>query len=129
MNNTYKINVNCIVLSTDIPHNKQFVLSLSDSSIEFPSFECNIDFLNNTEAYLIQFIKNYIFVHDMELLPQLISLNYKTISVANDPINIVYGFITHKTNNISDEVYWYEFDYTQPNPQNSILLEVTQKLK
>lgn len=127
--NKYNIAINCIVLSTEIHNNKQFVLSLSKDEIQPPQFECNIDFLNNTEKYLIQFLKKYIFVHDMELLPQLISLNYKNITSIDDPINIVYGFITNKTNNINDSAYWYEFDYTKPNPYNNILLEVTQKLK
>jgi hypothetical protein len=127
--NKYNIYINCIVLSTDIHNNKQFVLSLSKDEIQPPQFECNIDFLNSSEKYLIEFLKKYIFVHDMELLPQLISLNYKNITSFDDPINIVYGFITNKTNNINDSVYWYEFDYTKPNIYNRILLEVTQKLK
>jgi hypothetical protein len=126
MNNKYTISIQCVVLSTDISNNKQFVLSLSKDQIEFPSFECNSDFLNDTEEYLIQYLKKYIFVNDVELLPQIINLDTKYIS---NNINIIYGFITTKTSSIGNGANWFEFSYQQPNPYSNILFEVTQKLK
>ena len=126
MSNKYTISIQCVVLSTDISNNKQFVLSLSKDQIEFPSFECNSNFLNDTEEYLIQYLKKYIFVNDVELLPQIISLDTKYIS---NNINIIYGFITTKTSSIGNGANWFEFDYQQPNPYSNILFEVTQKLK
>jgi hypothetical protein len=126
MSNKYTISIQCVVLSTDISNNKQFVLSLSKDQIEFPSFECNSDFLNDTEEYLIQYLKKYIFVNDVELLPQIINLDTKYIS---NNINIIYGFITTKTSSIGNGANWFEFSYQQPNPYSNILFEVTQKLK
>jgi hypothetical protein len=117
------------VLSTDIPNNKQFVLSTSEDSIEFPNFVCNSDFLNNPEIYLANFLKKYIFVNDTELLSQLVSIDTKYISDNNDRVNIIYGFITTKTNSINKNVNWFEFSYQQPNQYSNILFEVTQKLK
>lgn len=129
MNNKYFVNINCVVLSTDIAHNKQYVLSLRNDEIEFPSFECNNQFLENAESYLIQYIKKYIFVSDFELLSQLININQQQTQNDESIINIVYGFLTKKTINISSDVHWFEFDYYKPNKYNNILLEVTQKLK
>lgn len=129
MSNKYTINIQCVVLSTDIANNKQFVLSLSKDQIEFPSFQCDSNFLNDTEEYLIQYLKQYIFVSDIELLPQLINLDTKYISNNDDTINIIYGFITTKTSSIGSDANWFEFDYQQPNPYSNILFEVTQKLK
>jgi hypothetical protein len=126
MSNKYTISIQCVVLSTDISNNKQFVLSLSKDQIEFPSFECNSNFLNDTEEYLIQYLKKYIFVNDVELLPQIINLDTKYIS---NNINIIYGFITTKTSSIGNGANWFEFSYQQPNPYSNILFEVTQKLK
>jgi len=126
MSNKYTISIQCVVLSTDISNNKQIVLSLSKDQIEFPSFECNSDFLNDTEEYLIQYLKKYIFVNDVELLPQIINLDTKYIS---NNINIIYGFITTKTSSIGNGANWFEFSYQQPNPYSNILFEVTQKLK
>jgi len=126
MSNKYTISIQCVVLSTDISNNKQFVLSLSKDQIEFPSFECSSNFLNETEEYLIQYLKKYIFVNDVELLPQIINLDTKYIS---NNINIIYGFITTKTSSIGNGANWFEFSYQQPNPYSNILFEVTQKLK
>jgi hypothetical protein len=129
MTNKYNIYINCVVLSTDIPDNKQFVLSTSENSIEFPNFACNNDFLNSPEIYLANFLKEYIFVNDAELLPQLVSIDTKYISDNNDRVDMIYGFVTTKTNSISKNANWFEFSYQQPNPYSNILFEVTQKLK
>lgn len=129
MNNQYTISINCVVLSTDITNNKQFVLSLSKDSIEFPNFLCDNDFLDNQEIYLSKFLKKYIFVNEAELMPQLICIDSKYISDNKDRINLVYGFVTSKTTSISDDVNWFEFSYQEPNPYSNILFEVTQKLK
>lgn len=129
MNNKYNINIHCVVLSTDIPNNKQFVLSLSNNAIEFPSFACNNDFLNNPEEYLIQHLKQYIFVNDIELWSQIINIDHKYISSSDDTVNIIYGFITTKTSSIGNGACWFEFSYQEPNPYSNILFEVTQKLK
>lgn len=128
MSNNYKVNIHCVVLSTDIPNNKQYVLSTSEEDIEFPTFACSNEFLSEPDQYLISFIKKHIFLNDMELLPQLINLDNKYINDNKDTINIIYGFITTKTNSIN-EANWYEFSFTEPNRYSNILFEVTQKLK
>jgi len=129
MHNKYTVNIQCVVLSTDIPNNKQFVLSLSQDQIQFPNFVCNSDFLKNTETYLVDYLKKYIYVNDIELLPQLINIDTKYISDNEDTLNMIYGFITSKTNSIGNGACWFEFIYQEPNPYSNILFEVTQRLK
>lgn len=129
MNNEYKLKINCVVLSTDIPNNKQFVLSLSKNEIDFPAFECSAEFLQDKEKYLVRYLKKYIFVPEVELMPQIIGIDTQYISSSKNTINIIYGFITSKTSSISNDVCWFEFDYHKPNLYSNILFEVTQKLK
>jgi hypothetical protein len=128
MTNKYNINILCVVLSTNIINNKQFVLSMSSDQIKLPTFECNPDFLNNTNVFLINYLKQYIFVSDIELLPQIINIENKH-NCKDDTINIVYGFITKNTASVGGGAQWLEFSYQQPNLYSDILLEVTNKLK
>jgi len=129
MNKKYDVNIYCVVLSTDIPNNKQFVLSLSSEQIDFPHFACNTDYLNTPEEYLAKHLKQYIFVNDVELLSQIINIDNKYICDNEDTINIIYGFVTTKTTSIGNGACWFEFSYQEPNPYSNILFEVTQKLK
>ncbi|MFM7795448.1 MAG: hypothetical protein ACKO7N_01650 [Candidatus Nitrosotenuis sp.] len=128
--NNFKVNLNCIVFSTNITLNQRLVLSLDKEKIIFPSLYLNSDNLNHLDDTLIQFLKQYVFVSDLELLPQLISLDNSILN--NDPnnatLNVVYGFIVNHTNSLNN-AFWVEFQLLKEQPYSNLLFEVIQKLR
>lgn len=128
-NTNFTVKINYVVFSTDIPNHKQFVLSLSDAQIEFPSLILNFELKRDLEKSIIEYIKQYIFVSELELIPQLIKLDASTIDPNSDSVlNIVYGFLVEHTTQIND-CYWQEFNYTTSNKFSHILFETIQKLR
>lgn len=127
----FHVHINCVVISTDIQNNKQYVLSNSTDEVIFPSFELTSDNLQNVNKTLVDFVRSKAFVHELECIPQLISLHGKSITTADNQLNIVYGFLVSKTNSLND-CYWKEFSLIDLDPaikHYDILLEVIQKLK
>jgi len=140
MGDNYQIKIACIVLSTDIPKNKQYVLSVNKDEIEFPVFDINNEFLENPTSYIVKHLKQLMFISDIELISQLISVRNsldstnlpymgETSEIAPKQIYLTYGLVTPKSMNISDDVNWTEFHYQIPNKYSHILLEVTQKIQ
>lgn len=127
---TFKVRIYCVVLSTDIPNNKQYILSSSKDSIEIPYFNLESSMLDNLEFDIISKMKELIFVSDIELLPQLISLNSSQLEIIENSLNTVYGFLVKYTTNInSDKVYWQEFNYLTPNKYSNLIMQVIQNLR
>ena len=130
-NSKFDINIHCVVFGTDIPNNKTYILSTQKEDISFPSFVLTMDNITDLDNYLIKFLKNYIFVNDLELIPQLITLN--SIDIVNsetdiNTLNTIYGFIVNHTHSINN-CYWLNFEYKEPMKYGNLLLEVIQKLK
>lgn len=134
MEKNYTVKIACVLLSTEVCKNKQFVLSLDKENIQVPILDVNDEFLANPPLYLVKKLKEYIFVSDMDLIPQLISIK-QTLKIepeenhtSNKDMYIVYGFLVPKSYNLNN-VHWIEFDYQTPNKYSHILFEVTQKLQ
>ncbi|NDC71876.1 MAG: hypothetical protein EBZ62_00275 [Sphingobacteriia bacterium] len=108
-------------------------MSTQNEEIVFPSFGLTIENVTDLDNHIIKFLKEYIFVSDLELSPQLITLNSihmikNNIEEEKNQLNTVYGFIVNHTNSINN-CYWTYFDYTQPMTYSNLLFEVIQKLK
>jgi|LakMenEpi03Aug12_release.lakeMendotaPanAssembly.Ray.scaffolds.fasta_scaffold435234_2 hypothetical protein len=123
--NSYKLQIQCVVLSVDIQEKKQFILSLKPNEIIFPTLECDDSFFTDQQDNIINFIRKYIFLNKIELLPQIICLDKKQ---DENTINVTYGFLVTKTHSIND-CSWFEFKYEEPNPHSHLLFKVTQALK
>lgn len=126
----FSVKIHCIVLSTDIPNNKQYILSSSKDSIEIPYLNLEKSMLSKLELDIISKMKEFIFVSDLELLPQLISLHSSQLEVTENSLNVVYGFLVKYTKNINTEkVSWQEFNYLTPNKYSNLIMQVIQNLR
>lgn len=130
LNDLFRININAVIFSTDIPNNKKYVLSTNDKDIQFPVLTLDKTNISSINTNLINYLKNYVFVSDLELLPQIISTHSELISVNDDipTLNMIYGFVINHTGSLNNS-YWIEFDYLNTVPYSSIIFEVIQKLK
>jgi len=124
--NKYSLQARCVILSTDIKNKKQYVLSLENENIVFPVFNFDDDeTFQDKESKVIEFLRKYVYVSQLELIPQIINFDKKE---KDDIVNITYGFVINHTNNINN-CFWYEFQYDVPNIYSNLLFEVTQNLK
>lgn len=129
MDNKYAIKIHCLVFGTNISLNKKYILSLNDKEIVLPNLYLTNDNISSIENSLIQYLRQYIFVNELELLPQLISLHSVYIdNVEDNTLNVIYGFVVNHTININN-AYWYEFDFLEPTKYSNLLFEAIQKLK
>lgn len=124
----FNVKINCVIIGTDIPNNIQYILSTNKTDIVFPCLELNAIHKENIDLYITDFLKQYIFVSELELMPQIISLHSKDLQCSKNDLNVVYGFVVKHTININD-VYWIPFDYSQTNQYSNLIFEVIQKLK
>lgn len=125
MNSLFKVNLQCIVLTSEIEKNKKYVLTKQKDIWDPPILELNSDWdFVNFDTQIIKKMKELIFVNDLELLPQIISIK----KYSDDNIlDIIYGFIVNYSESLSD-CYWLEFDLLQEKEYSGILFEVIQKL-
>lgn len=130
MSDKFTVKINCVVLTTNIALNKKYVLSIDSNKMVLPSLVLSYDNLtdNNLQDSIVQFLKQYVFVSDIELFPQLINLHSNHITTDNQTLNTVYGFLINQTNSLNN-AYWIEFDYLQPVELTPLLVEVIQKLR
>lgn len=124
----FDVYINCVLFSTNINLNKRYVLSIEKDSIILPSFLITQDNIQNIDHSIIEFLKQLVFVNDLELLPQLININTKVISDNINRLDIIYGFIINHTGNINN-CHWVEFDLLQEQQYSQLLFEVIQKLR
>jgi len=128
MSKSYKVKVSFIVLTTDIPQNKQYILSLNKDSIQLPSF-----YIDDTNSLTIsdsavEYLQGLILLDKFQLMPQLISLNETTLpNVESDTLYVVYGSVTKFSPSLNN-CYWYEFNYFMPNDYNDAIIKTVQKL-
>lgn len=126
--NEFKVNIHCVVFSTNITANKRYVLSLTTDNITLPSLHVTKELLSNLENNIVNYLKSHVYVSDLELLPQIITLNSDQIESDNNTLNVVYGFVVNYTESINN-AYWIEFDYFKTIPYSHLLFEVIQKLQ
>lgn len=124
----YSIKIHLVILGTDIPVNKQYLLSLKEQEMDLPFLYLDNEFVSDIEKKLVDYARSMVFTNELELTPQLISINNQFIDEVKNQLNVVYGFVTKKIDNI-DKAYWIEFDYMNANKYSNLLFEVVQKLK
>jgi hypothetical protein len=125
VNSQYKIIIHPIVLTTQIELNKQYVLSGSDKEWKPITFNLDESILEDINYKIIEKMKTYIFVNELELLPQLI--NIKKSITEDNAVDIIYGFVVGFTNNINN-CFWLEFNVLEEKEYSNLILEVIQKL-
>lgn len=126
---TYKINLNLVILSIDKERGRQYILSKKSDSIVLPSiFLDNSIRDQNLDHYIIKHLQKLIFTNELELIPQLINLHSKNLPEDPNTLNTVYGFVVNYTEQIND-AFWIEFTYTNPTEHSLLIFEVIQKLR
>lgn len=126
MNSLFKINLKCVILTSQIEKNKKYVLTKTKDKWDPPTLELNSEWdFKNFDQQIIQKIKNLVFVNDLELLPQIISIKPNTTQ--DNSLDVLYGFIINYTESLS-ECDWLEFDLLQEKEYSGTLFEVIQKL-
>jgi hypothetical protein len=126
--NSFNINCYCVVLSTDIPNNKKYILSLDKDNIVLPKIPATLEVIKNTNQTLMDYLKDLkIADNDLSLIPQIISLHSSYIEGEDNDINTVYGFLVDYHTDIKDS-YWISFEYTEPNKYSNLIFDVIQKL-
>lgn len=124
----FYVQINYIVLTTDLAKGKQYILSLDANEIKLPSFILDNQCKKNLEQYIIEFIKKYTSASDIELIPQLVRLDSNLGEDSLNTINTIYGFIIDNNNQLNN-AYWKEFDYEKDSKFLHIILETVQKLR
>jgi hypothetical protein len=125
----FNVNIHCVVFGVNASLNKRCVLSVDNDKLVLPKFILENDLLKNLNENIIKFLKQYVFVNDLELLPQLISLNHVSLNQEQDTLDIVYGFIIDYNSSIDNtRVYWIDFDILKEQQLSLVLLETIQKL-
>lgn len=126
---SFNININCVVFGVSEQLNKKCILSTTKDSITFPKFYLDSSHLDNINKNIISFLKGYVFVNDIELIPQTINIHSKILQTNSNTIEMVFGFIVNYNSSINTEhVSWIDFDILQEQPLSPILFEVIQKL-
>lgn len=129
MNNKFRVKLSFIVLTTDIPQNKQYILSLNKDSIQPPSLYVDENNVTKISEESIKYLQSLVLVDRFQLLPQIISLNETHLpNLEPDTINVVYGSITKFTPSLN-QCYWVPFSYFSKNDYNDVILKTVQRLQ
>ncbi|NBX98207.1 hypothetical protein EBQ81_05095 [bacterium] len=125
----FEVKINLVVLSTDLPTNKKYILSLSPDEIILPTLSPSKKDTININKYVIDYLQSLkVSSHNIILVPQIISIDSKYIDSNMETLNPVFGFVVDYFPNIIDS-YWNEFDYTIPNKYSNLIVEVVQKIQ
>lgn len=128
MNDQFRVRILYVVLSTDIPNNKRYVMSLDKDSIKLPHIDCTNENLEKLDSSIIEYLKSLIFVNELEMIPQLVSVNDRFIADKEDGVfYVVYGFLLSFSPNLNN-CTWKEFSYLQPNEHSNLIFKVIQNL-
>lgn len=126
------VNVNIVVLSTDIPNKKKYVLSTQKETIKFPKLQVDKQNKKDIEKSICEFIrKDYLFLSDIEILPQFISFNADSLCDEEEAsLEIVYGSIVPLESQKNDNnCHWVEFNILdENNPESYLLINVIRSL-
>lgn len=125
----FNINIHCVVFGVNVSLNKKCILSTDSKEIIFPKFILENNESQNINENLIKFLKQYIFVNNLELLPQIINLNHTSLNKEPNTLDIVYGFIIDYNSSIdTTKVHWIDFDILKEQPLSLVIFETIQKL-
>jgi len=122
----FLIHINCIIISFDKNQSGQsHILSLDKNQIVFPKFILTQDYFDTPE-YIVSFLKNFIVLNPIYLIPQL--LDFKQITNKRDTVDLIYGFFVEYTNNINNS-YWISIDSIGDSDYYTTIYETIQKLQ
>lgn len=127
----YDINIHCIIFGVNAGLNKKCILSFNSQDIEFPKLALMPEHTENINSNIIQFLKRYIFINELELIPQIISFNNQVLNEHHNKneINTVYGFIVdYKSSIDNSKVHWIDFDILKEHKYSTVVFETMQKL-
>lgn len=125
----FDININCVVFGVNTTLNKRCILSTSFDDIELPSFKLLPEQVSNINLSIIDFLRQYIFVNELELLPQMITMNSTDMVTIDLVLQTVYGFIVdYKSSIDSSKVRWVDFDILEEHRLGPVIFETMQKL-
>jgi hypothetical protein len=117
-----------VVLSTDIANNQQFILSLDELKIELPFLDLTHTETLNIEDSIRTYLKGLVVVSDLEMIPQLISINDPFLpNKLSNSIYIVYGFLISLTPSLNN-CYWHEFQYMKSTEYSNLIFRTIQSL-
>lgn len=128
----FNINIHCVIFGVNIKLNKKCILSSNKEDIEFPKLNLQPIHINDINNSIIKFLKQFIFINELELIPQIITINnnlLKSTTNIEDEINIVYGFIIdYKSSIDTNNVNWMDFDILKEHKYSTVIFETMQKL-
>jgi hypothetical protein len=123
----FNVVINCVVLGTNISSRKQYILSASPDTFQPLQFQLEPSQLESLEQNIIAFLKQHIWVDDLELLPQIINIHSKYLDTPGS-LNIIYASVVNHTPSINN-AHWIEFNLLAEQPYSTFILEVIQKLQ
>lgn len=125
----FDINIHCVVFGVNPSLNKRCILSTKAEDIDLPNFKLSVDQASNINQAIIDFLRQYVFVNELELLPQMININSPTLKTEDSILQTVYGFIIdYKSSIDSSKVQWIDFDPLQEHRLSPVIFETMQKL-
>lgn len=125
----FAIKLNLVVLATDLPTNKKYILSLSPDEIILPVLHPSKTDVLNINNYVVDYLQSLkVSSHNIVLVPQIVCLDSKYIDSDTTTLNPVFGFVVDYNIDIVNS-YWNEFDYAIPNKYSNLIVEVVQKIQ
>lgn len=125
----YAIDIYCVAVTTDISNGKIMVLSTKPEQVCFPTLSINEENVTSVTESIITLMQKYLMTNQVELSPQIISLNSSYIeNKKKNTINIVAGFLI-KENIKHFDSFWLEFNYDTHYEHSGLILDVIQKLR
>lgn len=125
----FEIKLNLVVLATDLPTNKKYILSLSPDEIILPVLHPSKTDVLNINNYVVDYLQSLkVSSHNIVLVPQIVCLDSKYIDSDTTTLNPVFGFVVDYNIDIVNS-YWNEFDYVIPNKYSNLIVEVVQKIQ
>lgn len=123
----FNINIHCIVFGVSEPFNKRCILSTTKDDINLPFM--SLKNTNNINSQIIEFLKDFIFVNDLVLIPQIINIHSSILNKENNTIDMLFGFIIDYRSSINEtKVFWIDFDPMVEHKLSPIFFETMQKL-
>jgi hypothetical protein len=125
----FNINVHCIVFGVNELLNKRGILSTNNEEITLPSFELNTENIKEINKAIISFLKTYIFINELILIPQIININCKDLNKEPNTLDMVFGFVIDYNSSIdNNKVFWLDFNPLVEHRLSNIIFETIQKL-
>jgi hypothetical protein len=125
----FNINVHCIVFGVNELLNKRGILSTNNEEITLPSFELNTENIKEINKAIISFLKTYIFINELILIPQIINIDCKDLNKEPNTLDMVFGFVIDYNSSIdNNKVFWLDFDPLVEHRLGNIIFETIQKL-